>query len=39
MVPVNDYTPKEVLGESTDPSQQDYLDIMLTYCGERNIFF
>ena len=39
MIPVNDSTPKEMLGQATEPSQQDYLDIMLTYCGERNVFF
>ena len=38
MIPVNDSIPKEMLGQSNDPSQQDYLDVMLTYCGERNVF-
>ena len=36
MIPVNDSIPKEMLGQATDPNQQDYLDIMLTYCGEKN---
>ena len=38
IIPVNDITPKEMLGQSTEPSQQDYLDINLTYCGEINVF-
>ena len=39
MIPVNDSIPIEMLGQSTDPSHQDYLDIMLTYCGEKkNVF-
>ena len=39
MIPVNDSIPKEMLGQSTEPSQQDYLDIKLTYCGEINVLF
>ena len=37
MIPVNDSIPKEVLGQFTYPSQQDYLDIMLTFCGEKDV--
>ena len=39
MIPLNDSIPKEMLGQSTYPSQQDYLDIKLTYCGEINVSF
>ena len=38
IVPVNDSYPKEMLGQSTYPSYQDYLDINLTYCGEISVF-
>ena len=34
LVPVNNRIPKEILGNTSQPSQQDYLDISLTYCGE-----
>ena len=37
IIPMNESIPKEMLG-STDPNQQDYLDINLTYCGEINVF-
>ena len=37
IIPVNGSIPKTLLG-STDPNQQDYLDINLTYCGEINVF-
>ena len=37
MIPLNKSIPKGMLGKSTEPSQQDYLDIKLTYCGEINV--
>ena len=37
MIPMKGGVPKEVLGLFTSPSQQDYLDIKLTYCGEINV--
>ena len=39
MIPLNESIPKGMLGISTDPSQQDYLHINLTYCGEINVLF
>ena len=35
MIPVNDSISKAMFGQSIYPSQQDYLDIKLTYCGEK----
>ena len=37
VVPVNDSIPKEIMGNASQPNQQDYLDINLTYCGEPSI--
>ena len=34
IIPVNDSIPKEMLGVAGHPSQQDYLDINLSYCGK-----
>ena len=33
IIPVNDSIPKEAIGVASRPSEQDYLDINLTYCG------
>ena len=34
MVPKDDSIPKEIMGASKWPSDQDYLDINLSYCGK-----
>ena len=39
MIPVNESIPKEIMGTSTDPSLQDYLDVKLTHCGEMNVSY
>ena len=34
IIPIDESIPKETMGQATRPSQQDYLDINLSYCGE-----
>ena len=34
IIPIDESIPRRTLGKGTRPSQQDYLDINLSYCGE-----
>ena len=35
IIPINESIEKEMLGRRQKPSEQDYLDINLSYCGEK----